>query len=111
MAQAARRKLIVTKLEPLGKPFTRKNGSTGQVLKVYANGVDGVPIDQRLKTFARLPIGEVIDVEVRADDHPDYGRSYIVSLPGGRLGQRVDEHEQRIAALEQRVGIRRSAAA
>ena len=112
MAQAARRKLIVTKLEPLGKPFQRKNGSTGQMLKVHATSVEGVPIRERLKTFARLPVGEELEVEVRLDEHPQYGRSFIVSLPAGRLGHQVDDHERRLAAVERKLGIpvQRSAA-
>lgn len=105
MSATARRKIVVTRLEPIGKPFQRKNGSTGQVLKVHATTVEGVPINERLKAFGRLPVGEELEVEVRPDDHPQYGRSFIVSIPGGRLGQRVDDHERRIAELERRAGI------
>lgn len=108
---SAKRKLVVTRLEPIGKPFERKNGSTGQMLKVHATTAEGVPIRERLKAFGRLPVGEEIEVEVRPDDHPQYGLSYIVSIPGGRLGMIVDDHERRLAELERRAGISRVRAA
>lgn len=110
MSEARRRRIVVTRLEPLGKPFKRQNGSTGQTLKVHATTVEGVPINERLKAFSRLPVGEEIDVEVRPDDHPQYGRSYIVSMPGGRVGRELHELAQRVQAIEERLGIGRRVA-
>jgi hypothetical protein len=101
----ARRTIVIQRLEPVGRPFKRKGGGEGRVMRVHATTVEGVPIPQKLKTFATLPVGREIDVDVKPDNHPEYGESFIVSLPGGRTRERLDDHERRLTQLEERAGI------
>jgi hypothetical protein len=102
---SATRSLVVSELSEL-KTGTSSKGKPWTLYKVTATDPDGKPIAESLTTFARLPIGEPVEVEVERREHPEYGASFTLKLPraGGGLARRVDELERRVAALEQKAG-------
>jgi hypothetical protein len=96
----ATRKLIVTLLTELRSGI----GPHGRwcLRRVEAVDADGNAIAESLITFAELPVGQAITVEVERREHPQHGVSYTLKLPraGGGLGGRVDALERRVGALE-----------
>lgn len=98
---SATRKLVVTALSEL-KSGTSAKGKPWTLYGVTATTPEGAPIRESLTTFATLPIGEEIEVEVEVREDPRYGRSFTLKLPGrgGGLAARVDALEHRVAALE-----------
>jgi len=98
------RRVIVTGLEEL----TRGRGDHGDwtLYKVAATSPEGVTIGVDLRSFQRLPIGRVIDVEVERREHERYGTTYTLKRPKAspaRLQEQLDEHEQLLGALAERV--------
>lgn len=101
----ATRKLIVTSLTEMRSGI----GPHGRwcLRRVEAVDADGNAIAESLVTFAELPTGKAIEVEVERREHPQHGVSYTVKLPraGGGLSGRVGALERRVSALEgQRLG-------
>jgi hypothetical protein len=111
----ATRKLIVTALDELTSGES-DNGRAWRLFAVAATTPEGVPIAQPLRTFdARLPTGEVLEVEV--EPHESRGRTtYTIKRPRrrgaataaleqdlGELRGRVDDVEGRVGRLEHHV--------
>lgn len=99
-----KRKLSVTSCE-VTHSGTNKKGEPYSIYEVHAVGEDGQPVDEPLKSFAELPIGELREYRIETYDHPRYGRSYTLSLPkaGARLGPKVDQLREDVDDLMRRV--------
>ncbi len=97
---SATRKLIVTELAELTNGVGR-SGRPWVLYRATATTPEGAPIRESLTTFAKLPTGQEIEVEVEVRDDPRYGRSFTLKLRSGKgLTARVEALEQRVAALE-----------
>lgn len=104
------RKLKVTKLTIIKEGTTQKDGKTfnWKLQEVEATKEDGSPIEGKLKTFAELPLNELIEVEVEKQDHPDYGISFMLKKKSNNISRdelvelvkRIDDIEEAIKALE-----------
>jgi len=93
-----RRKLRVTNYEQIGK--TQKDAP---IYKVFAVKEDGSPVEDELRAFQELPVGEVIEYALKRYDHPQYGVSFTLYPPKEKLGTRVTKLEQKIEELESRL--------
>lgn len=79
-----------------------RNGKPYTVYDIKATKPDGAPIPptMKLRAFTELPVGEVVEVEVEAYNHPQYGTSYTLKPEKGQTGARVNQLTQRVEALE-----------
>jgi hypothetical protein len=104
VSAAVTRTLVVRELVEL-KSGTGPHGDW-TLRKVLASNVDGSPISENLVSFASLPVGEPVAVEVERRDDPRRGPSFTLKLPraGSALAGRVGDLEQRVAAIEARLG-------
>src|ERR1700752_3972008 len=86
------------------KELTSGTDSKGRAWTIYditAVTLEGVPIEEKLKSFARLT-GEV-EVEVERQEHEKYGVSYMLKsgqTGGSRLGPKVDELRAKLDDLQ-----------
>lgn len=98
------RKLTVTSCE-VTHQGTNKKGEPYTIYEVHAVGEDGLPVEESLRSFAELPIGELKTYTIQPYDHERYGRSYTLSLPkaGSRLGPKVDQLRKELDELTKRV--------
>lgn len=79
------------------KPYT--------LYQVRATNPAGVPIEHNLRSFADLPLNEVLDVHCQLFTSERYGPSYTVSRKGGsgvskKLAESVDELRARVDKIE-----------
>lgn len=96
------RRLRVTSCEPFHE-FTTKDGRKGTLYKVRAEDEHGRRVSARLRSFGRLPVdGQVREYQIRKDDHPQYGTSFVLAVAGGLTG-RVETLERTVGALGQRI--------
>lgn len=100
-----RRKLRVTNYEKIG---TTKKGAP--IYKVFAVKEDGSPVEDELRAFQELPVGEIIEYALKLYDHPEYGKSFTLYPPQDKLGTRVTKLETRVEELEERVAALASGA-
>ena len=101
-----RRRLRVTKLEKVGEVKNGKNAGN-PIYAVSAVKEDGSPVEQELRSFAELPIGEVVEYALSRYEHEKYGVTFTLYPPKesrGKLTERVTELEKRVATLESRLG-------
>lgn len=109
MSEPVRTKLDGTrKIIPTDK--TEKTSGTGKkgkwtLYEIKATTEAGEPIELKLKSFANLKLGEVVEVAVEQEDHPDYGTSFMLSPAGkgGGLAGSVDALRERVDALEEKM--------
>jgi hypothetical protein len=96
----ATRKVIVREVAPI-KSGTGPRGSW-TLYRVMAADEHGEVITAPLTSFEELPTGELIDVAIEPRTHERFGTTYTLKRPraGESLRARVDELEQRVAALE-----------
>lgn len=106
MADAVKKKLDGTrKIIPTDKSvITSGEGKKGKwtLYEIKATNEAGEPLDIKLKTFANMKLGEVVEVEVEQEDHEQFGRSFMLSPKGkgSGLGGSVDELRERVETLE-----------
>lgn len=96
----ATRKLKIVSCSPVHTG--EKNGKPYTVYEIKATTPDGAPIppDMKLRSFTELPLGEVVEVEVKKFEGT-HGISYTLQPKKGQTGARVNELTQRVEALEQ----------
>jgi hypothetical protein len=115
--QKPRKRLTVLGLDVEYEGISKRNNQPYTIYNVTALGEDGLPIEERLRTFdGELPLNELIEVEVEKRPDERHGTTYTLSIPGKRSGggggggglagsvdalrERVDALEARLAALE-----------
>lgn len=105
------RKLKVTALKEIKEGTTQgKDGKTftWKLQEVTATNEDGSAITETLKTFAELPLNELIEVEVEKQEHETYGTSYMLKKPNKNVSReellevvkRIDDLEEAVKKLE-----------
>jgi hypothetical protein len=95
------RTLKVTALREI-RSGTSSGARPWTLFQVQARDPAGELIAENLTTFERLPIGEMIEVEVKRRDSPQFGVSFGLKRPraDGGLAGRVEALERRMTALE-----------
>jgi hypothetical protein len=111
VAAVSTRKINVIETSVI-KSGSSDSGKAWTLYDVTATSVEGVPIEEKLKSFEKLD-GEV-EVEIERQEHEKYGVSYMLTKAGGggggggggsksagaRLGPKVDELRGRVERLE-----------
>lgn len=93
---ATKRTLTVTEQNVLA------NLDEGKVLyEVKAIDSDEKEVDQPLRAFLELSLGEAVEYEVVPYDHPEHGRSYTLVPPKRESRSRL--LEKRVVAIEERL--------
>lgn len=79
-----------------------KNGKPFVIYDIKATKPDGSPIppDMTLRAFTELPIGQVVEVEVKKFTSSQGKISYTLIPEKGQTTARVNELAQRVEALE-----------
>lgn len=80
-----------------------KNGVETTLWDVKACHEDGTAVDLTLRSFAELPIGDLIEYELRRYEHPEHGTSWTMKRLSGGLGKKVAELEEKLADLTARL--------
>jgi hypothetical protein len=100
------RKLVITECREERRGET--DGREWVRYTVKATKPDGTPIQQPLRSFEALPVGEASELEVKP--HEASG-TFTLRRPGRRGGgnaglqRRVDEVESNVLELDSRVGV------
>lgn len=86
--------------------FTGHN-RRGDEFSIYEVGAtkDGRPINEKLRSFTSLPIGQEMDVTVKVFNSEQWGKSFTVHPKGGQGASRaaaVNDLHDRVAELESR---------
>jgi hypothetical protein len=91
-----------------------KNGTEFSIYEIEACKPDGTPINESLRAFSSLPLGQEVDVTVTPYNSEKYGRSFTLAPKGRKssnFGEAVNElttvvNQQRemISLLSDRVG-------
>jgi hypothetical protein len=100
----ATRRLTVVALREL-RSGTSSGGRPWTLFQVQARDPDGKLIEQNLVTFERLPLNEMIEVEITRRDDPKFGVSYSLKRPRADAGVagRLEALERRTTAIERRL--------
>lgn len=102
--------LVPVSCEPLSK-FKNKNNVDTTIYKVEATDEHGGAIDEELRSFQSLEIGQPQSFRVERYEHEEYGVSYTLypveapqqQSPGARLGPKVDALRDQVDVLSQRL--------
>jgi hypothetical protein len=100
MTAKATRKLTVTACSEVKTGET--NGKPWTLYEVSAVDEGGHPVEEALKSFTNLPLGEQAEYVVERQEHDKYGPSYLLS-PRKRESRAVRELRERVDALEAEV--------
>lgn len=103
MSEAVTRRMNVIDAKPITSG-TDDKGRAWTLYDVTAVTPEGAPIEEKLKSFARLN-GDV-EVTVERQEHEKYGVSYLLKpaeKAGARLGPKVDELRDRLDGTDQKV--------
>lgn len=92
------RKLRVVSYDQIGK--TQKNAP---IFKVRAVNEDGSPVEEELRAFQELPVGEVVEYGLKKYVHERWGDSWTLYPPKEKLGTRVTKLEETVEELKQRI--------
>lgn len=95
---AAKRKLIVTGQKPITN-IKLKNGGTTTLFEVFATDEHGGFIEESLRSFTELDVGQCLEYEIQSYNHPRYGMSYTLIPPKRETARRLREAEEAIEAL------------
>jgi len=84
--------------------FEKKKG-TGQTTLYEVEAVDenGEVVEDALRSFAELPLGEAVEYDVSRYEHPRHGVSWTVQKPRENTSRRVSDLEKRVQDLEDRL--------
>lgn len=96
--QHPKRKLRVVDYDQMAR--TQKGAP---IYKVRAVREDGSPVEEELRSFQELPIGDLLEYELQRYDHPQYGISWTLIPPKDKLNTRVRKLEERVQALEEQL--------
>lgn len=104
MADSFKKKMTVTDQSVL-KTWANPKGSTGEtnLWEVIAVDEHGEMITEKLRSFAELELGILIEYDIEPYDSPKHGRSWTVKKPRANTTQRVQALEQRVDELADRL--------
>ncbi len=101
-------KIIVRECRPIHSGTT-KAGQPYTMHQLFATREDGTGIDLNLRSFeSDWPVNEPVEVDVEKFVSDKYGESYTVKRKGQQrnaLGKKVDELRERLARVEQHLGL------
>src|ERR1700683_1321956 len=63
-----------------------KRGDEFTIYEIEASKPDGTPINEKLRAFSTLPIGQEVDVTVTPYNSEQYGKSFTLALKGSKSG-------------------------
>lgn len=83
-----------------------KRGDTFTIYEVKAERPDGREVNEKLRSFSSLPVGQVIEVNVQPYNSEVHGRSFTL-YPKGSKGTgataQLNELHERVTALEGKI--------
>lgn len=95
---AGKRKLVVTGQKPITKMKLR-NGGEATIYEVFAKTEGGEYVEEALRAFDELDVGQLIEYEIEPYNHPQHGMSYTLQPPKKEFHRRVRELEEQMAAV------------
>lgn len=95
---AGKRELVVTGQKPITKMKLR-NGGEATIYEVFAKTEGGEYVEEALRAFDELDVGQLIEYEVEPYNHPQHGMSYTLQPPKKEFHRRVREMEEQMAAV------------
>lgn len=97
---ATKRKLIVTGQKPITK-IKLKNGGESTLFEVFATDEHGGFIEEPLRSFTELDVGQCLEYEIQPYNHRRYGMSYTLVPPKRETARRLRELEEAMEAVLQ----------
>jgi hypothetical protein len=95
---ATKRKLIVTGQKPITK-IKLKNGGEATLFEVFATDEHGGFIEESLRSFTELDVGQCLEYEIEPYNHRRYGMSYTLVPPKRETARRLRELEEAMEAV------------
>lgn len=93
-----KRKLVVTGQKPITKMKLR-NGGEATIYEVFAKTDEGEYVEEALRSFDELDVGQLMEYDIEPYNHPQHGMSYTLQPPKKEFARRVREMEEQMAAL------------
>lgn len=97
------RKLKITSRKEITSGTSEKDGKsfTWTLYEVEATDEAGSKVEQKLKTFADLPMNELVELEVERQEHETHGVSYMLKKPRQNVSrEEFNELVSRVEKLE-----------
>jgi hypothetical protein len=98
MSGHRKRKLIVTGQKPITKMKLR-NGGEATIYEVFAKTEGGDYVEEALRAFDELDVGQLIEYTIEPYNHPQHGMSYTLQPPKKEFHRRLREIEEEHEAL------------
>lgn len=95
---AAKRKLKVTGQKPITN-IKLRNGGTSTLYEVFAVTEEGGYVEEALRAFQELDVGQVLEYTIEPYNHPLHGMSYTLTPPKKETARRMRELEEQMQAL------------
>jgi hypothetical protein len=92
------RKLVVTGQKPITN-MKLHNGGTATIFEVFAKTEGGEYVEEPLRSFTELDIGQVIQYRIEPYNHAVHGISYTLYPPKKEFPRRMREAEEKLGAL------------
>jgi archaellum component FlaC len=89
----------------LGYSGKNKRGDAYEIYEIEAENGEGKVINEKLRSFSALPIGQVVEVTVKKFTSEKYGDSYTLTPKKGVSGKEaaIDDLAKEVEALKARV--------
>jgi hypothetical protein len=104
----ANEKEMQLKITGCSPVYSGKNtrGDDYTIFEIFAEKPDGTPITEKLRAFTALPVGQFMDVTVKAFNSEEHGRSFTVFPKDKKASatQAVNELTEMVTDLMRRVG-------
>lgn len=93
-----KRKLVVTGQKPITKMKLR-NGGEATIYEVFAKTEAGEYVEEALRAFDELDVGQLLEYTIEPYNHPLHGMSYTLTPPKKEYARRMREAEEQLGAL------------
>jgi len=98
MAKRSKRILRVTGMKPITN-IKLANGGTTTLYEVFATTEDGGYVEEALRAFTELDVGQLLEYEIEPYNHKRWGMSYTLYPPKKETARRLRELEEKMKAL------------
>lgn len=98
MSGHRKRKLIVTGQKPITNMKLR-NGGMATIYEVFAKTEAGDYVEEALRAFGELDVGQLLEYTIEPYNHPVHGMSYTLTPPKKEFARRLREMEEEMSAL------------